>query len=87
MIRCHCASAFGASGFGNTLATLGGRSFSLGNAAVASAVSMKRQTFRAEAYSPIHFFLPPSSAMYMISCLKMNRLGAPSRVSRTIFLS
>ena len=34
-----------------------------------------------------HFLFPPSSAMYMISCLKMNRLGAPSRVSRTMFLS
>ena len=40
-----------------------------------------------KAGSRTHFFLPPSSAMYMISCLKMNRLGAPSRVSRTIFLS
>src|SRR5579863_4149098 len=39
------------------------------------------------ARSPLHFRLPPSSAMYMISCLKMNRLGAPSRVSRTMFLS
>ena len=28
-----------------------------------------------------------SSAMYMISCLKINRLGWSSRVSRTIFLS
>ena len=32
-------------------------------------------------------FFPPSSAMYMISCLKMNRFGAPSRVRRTMFLS
>src|SRR5262249_7155616 len=30
---------------------------------------------------------PLSSAIYMISCLKMNRLGAPSRVSRTIATS
>jgi hypothetical protein len=35
----------------------------------------------------LHFLLPPSSAIYMISCLKMNRLGAPSRVNRTMFLS
>jgi hypothetical protein len=34
-----------------------------------------------------YFFLPLSSAIYMISCLKINRLGAPSRVSRTMFLS
>src|SRR5258708_38447680 len=27
---------------------------------------------------------PPSSAMYMISCLKMNRLGPLSRVRRTM---
>jgi len=34
-----------------------------------------------------YFFLPPSSAMYMISCLKMKRFGAPSRVRRIMFLS
>lgn len=34
-----------------------------------------------------YFFFPPSSAMYMISCLKMNRLGKPSRVRRIMFLS
>ena len=36
---------------------------------------------------PGYLCFPDSSAMYMISCLKMNRLGAPSRVRRTIFLS
>src|ERR1700733_5431781 len=36
---------------------------------------------------PLYFRLPPSSMMYIISCLKMNRLGALSRVNRTIFLS
>src|SRR6266446_4346510 len=34
-----------------------------------------------------YFLFPPSSSMYIISCLKIKRLGAPSRVSRTIFLS
>jgi hypothetical protein len=34
-----------------------------------------------------YFFFPPSSAMYIISCLKINRLGASSRVSRTMCLS
>src|SRR5215471_6374706 len=34
-----------------------------------------------------YFRLPPSSAMYIISCLKMNRFGSPSLVSRTMFLS
>lgn len=34
-----------------------------------------------------YFFFPPSSAMYMISCLNMKRLGAPSRVRRTMCLS
>jgi hypothetical protein len=34
-----------------------------------------------------YFRFAPSSAMYIISCLKMNRLGAPSRVSRIMFLS
>jgi hypothetical protein len=41
----------------------------------------------AEMNPPRHFLFAPSSAMYMISCLKMKRLGAPSRVSRTMFLS
>ena len=46
------------------------------------------QTPRPAAEEPqLHFFLPPSSAIYMISCLKMKRFGAPSRVSRTIFRS
>lgn len=34
-----------------------------------------------------YFRLPLSSAMYIISCLKMNRFGASSRVKRTMFLS
>ena len=33
------------------------------------------------------YFFFPSSAMYMIWCLKMNRFGAPWRVRRTMFLS
>src|ERR1700722_858368 len=41
----------------------------------------------AAARSPVHRLEPPSSAMYIISCLKMNRLGTPSRVSRTMCLS
>jgi hypothetical protein len=42
---------------------------------------------KAEAGSRFYFLFPPSSAMYMISCLKIKRLGAPSRVSRTMCLS
>src|SRR5437667_3828660 len=34
-----------------------------------------------------YFLRGASSAMYIISCLKIKRLGCPSRVSRTIFLS
>src|SRR5207253_1833100 len=34
-----------------------------------------------------HYRRGGSSAMYMISCLKMNKLGAPCRVRRTMFLS
>ncbi len=45
----------------------------------------KTQQLRPE--TRLYFRFPPSSAIYMISCLKMNRLGAPSRVRRTIFLS
>src|ERR1700723_1276638 len=41
----------------------------------------------AAARSSVHRLEPPSSAMYMISCLKMNRLGTPSRVRRIMYLS
>ena len=33
------------------------------------------------------YFFFPSSAMYTISCLKINRFGPSSRVTRTMFLS
>jgi len=36
--------------------------------------------------SPPYFFFA-SSAIYTISCLKMNRFGPSSRVTRTMFLS
>ena len=35
----------------------------------------------------LYFFFPFSSAMYMISCLKMKRFGALCRVRRIMFLS
>jgi len=38
-----------------------------------------------EGLTPYFFFA--SSAIYTISCLKMNRFGPSSRVTRTMFLS
>src|SRR6476646_5098400 len=48
---------------------------------------VQRREVKSVSETKAYFFFPPSSAMYMISCLKMKRLGAPSRVSRTMFLS
>lgn len=52
--------------------------------ATAGVVQRKRDVKKA---CSSYFFFPPSSAIYMISCLKMKRFGPLSRVSRTMFRS
>ena len=73
--------------FAEFLSVLGGYAFHLRREKSLTAKDAKKPRKGRKENRRSYLRLAPSSAMYMISCLKINRLGWSSRVNLTMFLS